>query len=258
MSGMRSPRARAGRLLAWPTGGAWGGERSTRSAAARAVFAGAHDEDNGEICEAARCGARGSTFTLASEVVALDGAQILSAWQSGGLIFVGSLSSAGPAWIRVFSGSAILSAITADGAHGAVFAGEQLSPIDFGGGTLPKPPTGENGPANAFIVKLAGSDGAHVFSRRTGVTLIGGLAANATRIARSTTWRTQFRYHELQVFDLAGNPVGGTPPEQALGLGEHGVAHAVALSSTGRAWWNIDSLWPYLPAWPYLLALNAP
>jgi hypothetical protein len=123
--------------------------------------------------------------------------------------------------------------------------------MNFGGSTLPTQ-TSENGPTNGFIVKLSQA-GAHVFSRRTGFTLVGGIAANDTRIVVSNTERTQFRYARFRAFDSSGAQVATTFDHS---LGENGVGNRVWISASGRVWWSLDTIWPLFPQWPYLIAMT--
>jgi len=153
-------------------------------------------------------------------------------------------------WTRAFTGDAAITAMTVEPGHAVIFGGELFTPIDFGGGTLPTR-RGENGPTNGFVVRLAAT-GEHVYSMRTELTLVGGIASTGARTVVSSTERTQFRYPHLVVLDPAGAPI---TPAFATGFGEHGVGGRVAISASGRIWWNVETLWPIFPSWPYLVAL---
>lgn len=195
-----------------------------------------------------------ATITHPADHLQLDGAQAVAVQGTSSHVTVSSYNPDGTrAWQRVFAGSAAPQALIIDGAHGVVFAGVLQTPISFGGATLPVPPTPETGPRNAYLAKLAGADGAHVFSQRTETTSIGGLAATANHLVLSTTLRTQFHYHQLQELDYAGHAVATVA--SSLGIGENGQARGIAVSPTGRGYWAVDMMWPYFPAWPYLFAI---
>jgi hypothetical protein len=138
-----------------------------------------------------------------------------------------------------------------DPGHDVVFGGELVTAIDFGGGALPLRRT-DNGPLDGFIVKLA-AGGAHQFSRKTGYTLVGGIASNGSRIAVSSTEQTQFHYVHYQLFDASGAAVAGAFD---TGLGDNGFGGRVVMGASGRAWWSLDTQWPLFPRWPYLVVLN--
>lgn len=184
--------------------------------------------------------------------VLLDGDQPIVAWSDGGTLRITRFQSTGAiAWARAFTGRADLTAMAVDPSHDLVFGGALVTAIDFGGGTLPILRT-DNGPLNGFVVKLS-ADGAHVFSRKTGYTLVGGIATNGPRIAVSSTEQTQFHYVRAQLFDAAGVPGA---PGFATGFGEEGFGGGVAMAASGRVWWNVDTQWPHFPRWPYLVVSN--
>jgi len=187
------------------------------------------------------------------EVVALDGDDVVAAWNQGDAVWVGRFSpSAGVRWLRSFPGRAGLSAIIVDPAHAVILAGELATPIDFGGGVL-TPMSNPDAAINGFVVKLA-AEGSHVFSTNTRTSWIGGVAASATRVVVSSTLWTQFPRPVLQWFDAAGTPVAR--PDLDVGyLGDLGKGDAVALAPSGRAWWNLRAQWPVFPEWPFLVAL---
>jgi len=133
-----------------------------------------------------------------------------------------------------------------------VFGGELFTPIDFGGGTLPTRRNPDGGALNGFVVKLSPA-GDHVFSRRTEYTLVGGIASNGPRIAVSSTERTQFRYERFQMFDASGTQLATSFD---TGFGDNGVGGRVAIGASGRVWWNLQTLWPLFPSWPYLVVLT--
>lgn len=192
-----------------------------------------------------------SRVTASGEAIALDGAEPIVAWNDAGTLRITRFTSTGATlWTRAFPGRASITAMAVTPGHAVVLGGELQTPIDFGGGTLPLR-SSENGPNNGFVVALTASGG-HAFSRRTGYTQVGGLAANATRIAVSSTERTQFLYHHLQILDLTGAELA---PTFALGFGEHGTGRRVALDAANRIWWNLETIWPRFNAWPYLVAI---
>jgi hypothetical protein len=73
--------------------------------------------------------------------------------------------SGGHLWSRRFghSGYDQVHALAADPAGNVYFAGNLDAPVDFGGGTL-----SPAGSADAYVVKLEASQGAHAFSRKWG------------------------------------------------------------------------------------------
>jgi hypothetical protein len=69
----------------------------------------------------------------------------------------------------------------------------------------------------------------------------------------SGTEQTQFHYVHLQSFDAAGAPAAS---RFGTGFGDNGFGGAVAMGTSGRVWWNLQTQWPYFPAWPYLVVLT--
>lgn len=197
-------------------------------------------------------GAFTSALSVSGDAVTLDGEDAIVAWSGAGTLRITRFAATGATvWTRSFAGQAGISAMAVDPDHDVVFGGELFTAIDFGGGPLGLRAT-DDGKLNAFVVKLSPA-GDHVFSRRTGYTHVGGIATNGPRIVVSGTEQTQFHEVHVQLFDAAGNPATG--PVVTTGLGEHGVGGAVAMASSGRVWWNLQTQWPYFPAWPYLLVL---
>jgi hypothetical protein len=161
-------------------------------------------------------------------------------------------------WTRAFAGQASITAMAVDASpgtsHDVLFGGELYTPMDFGGGTLPLMYTPDGfEQLNGYIVELSAA-GAHVFSRKTGDSLVGGIAANASQIVVSSTLRTQFTYEHLLRFDAAGMPVSG--PDFDTGLGENGLGDRVWIGASGRVWWDLETQWPLFPRWPYLVAVR--
>lgn len=206
------------------------------------------------LATALRLGATGqllSQFTASGEAIVLDGGEPIVAWNDAGTLRVTRFTATGATrWARAFTGRAEITAMAVTPDHTVVFGGELQTVIDFGGGPLPLR-SSENGPSNGFVAALTATGG-HAFSRRTGYTQVGGLAANATRIAVSSTERTQFLYHHLQILDLTGAELATS---FELGFGEHGEGHRVAIDGANRIWWNVETIWPRFNAWPYLVAI---
>jgi hypothetical protein len=191
---------------------------------------------------------------VSGEAVALDGDQPIVAWDDSGTLRITRFAGTGATvWTRAFVGSAGITAMAVDPSHHVLFGGELYNAMDFGGGTLPKQTTPDGEPLNGFLVKLSVT-GAHVFSRKTGYSLVGGIAANDAQIAVSGTERTQFVYLRFQRFDPSGAPIAS--PDFDTGFGENGVAGRVAIGASGRVWWNLETSWPLFPRWPYLVVLN--
>jgi hypothetical protein len=67
----------------------------------------------------------------------------------------------------------------------------------------------------------------------------------------SNTLRTQLRYQDLQVYDPSGARIA-----TALnpGFGQNGIGGRIALSTSGRVWWDLQTIWPIFPSWSYLVA----
>jgi hypothetical protein len=197
-------------------------------------------------------GAFASELSVSGDAATLDGDQPIVAWNDSGTLRITRFDASGAmVWTRGFAGQAGISAMTVDPDHNLVFGGELFTAMDFGGGTLPLRAT-DDGKLNAFFVKLSPA-GDHVASRRTGYTHVGGIAANGARIVVSGTEQTQFHYVHLQSFDAAGTPTSGT--RFTTGFGDNGFGGTVTMGSSGRVWWNLQTQWPYFPAWRYLVVL---
>jgi len=193
-----------------------------------------------------------SQQVVGGEAVAIDGDQPIVAWNDSGTLRITRFDATGAiVWARAFAGTAGITAMAVDPSHQVLFGGELFAAMDFGGGTLPLR-SSENGPFNGFVVKLSAT-GAHVFSRRTEYSLVGGIASNGPRIIVSSTERTQFTYLRFQAFDAAGTPVATSFD---TGFGENGVSGRVAIGASGRVWWNLQTQWPLFPKWPYLVSLT--
>jgi hypothetical protein len=196
-------------------------------------------------------GAFASQLSASGNAVTLDGDEPIVAWNNAGTLTITRFAATGATrFSRAFTGQATITAMAVDPDHDVLFGGELVTPIDFGGGTLPTR-SFENGPVNGFLVELS-STGDHVLSRRTEYSMVGGIASNGARIVVSSTERTQFRYEHLQSFDPAGAPVTG--PSLFPGLGDNGFGDRVAIGASGRVWWNLETQWPFFPRWPYLVA----
>jgi len=181
----------------------------------------------------------GGTFLSAmyasGNAVALDtDGRSAIAWQDGDTLRISTWDANGaPIWQRAFAGQASVGAITFDPGHGVLFGGFLWGPIDFGGGTIRGVPQGSENPTqDGYWVKL-GSDGGHVVSMATGYDTTHAIAATASRIVVSSTWRTQLFYPRYTIYDATGTIVGGGDGP----LGEHGHGGRVALAD-GRLWWN--------------------
>ncbi|TMQ22929.1 MAG: hypothetical protein E6J90_11675 [Deltaproteobacteria bacterium] len=193
-----------------------------------------------------------SELSVAGDAATLDGDQAIVAWNDSGALRITRYAATGATvWTRSFAGQANVTAMTVDPDHNLLFGGELFTAMDLGGGALPLRAT-DDGKLNAFFVKLS-PGGDHVFSRKTGYTQVGGIASNGPRIVVSGTEQTQFHYLHLQSFDAAGTPVD---TRATTGFGDHGFGGTVMMGSTGRVWWNLQTQWPYFPAWPYLVALD--
>jgi len=194
-----------------------------------------------------------SQQVVSGDSVAIDGAQPIVAWNDSGTLRITRFDATGAVvWARAFTGSAGITAMAVDPNHQVLFGGELFAAMDFGGGTLPLRSTPEGEHLNGFVVELSVS-GAHVFSRRTQYSLVGGIASNGSRIIVSSTERTQFTYLRLQMLDATG---ASMPTSFNTGFGEHGVSGRVAIGAAGRVWWNLQTQWPLFPKWPYLVVLT--
>lgn len=190
-------------------------------------------------------------YTAPGRAVAFDGDQAIVVASDGAALQVTRFSSGGTAlWTREFTGGADVSALTVDPQHNLVLGGFLSSDIDFGGGTL-HPVRTDHELFTGYIAKLS-STGAHVFSQQMD-SFISGIASSGDRIVVSTTRQTQFTFGRLHVLDAAGNPAASN---FATGFDPEGRGGRVAMTPSGRVWWNLDTQWPLFPRWPYLLALT--
>jgi hypothetical protein len=193
-------------------------------------------------------------LSIMGEYVTLDGDQPIVAWNEGGKLRIARFDATGKVvWARAFAGRAKITAMTVDSSHNVLFGGELETAMDFGGGMLPTFSHPNGGPVNGFIVELSRA-GAHVFSRKSGYAMVGGIAANGTRIVLSSTERTQLRYLRLSWFDAAGTPVAG--PGFDTGFGERGLGGRAWIGASGRVWWQLETQWPVMSIWPYLVVLT--
>jgi hypothetical protein len=197
-------------------------------------------------------GAFASQLAVSGHHVVLDGDQPIIAWNDSGTLRITRFQATGATvWARAFAGEAGITAMAVDPSHNLVFGGELFTAMDFGGGTLPLLRT-DDGPRNGFAVKLS-ADGEHVFSRKTGYTLVGGIATNGPHIAVSSTERTQFHYARYQLFGASGATVS---PRFDTGFGENGLGGRVVMAPSGRVWWNLETQWPLFPRWRYMVAIQ--
>jgi hypothetical protein len=199
-------------------------------------------------------GSLASQLSISGEAVTIDGDQPIVAWNDGATLRISRFTAGGTiVWSREFAGNATITAMTFDPSHDVLFGGALRSSIDFGGGTLPTRSNDDAGSINGFIVKLS-STGAHVFSTKTGYTEVGGIAANAARILVSSTEHTQNRFEHLQGFAPDGTPATvGRAFDTGLDL--HGFGRRVAIGPSGRVWWNLETVWPAIVSWPYLVVI---
>jgi hypothetical protein len=196
-------------------------------------------------------GAFASQLVASGSAVTLDGDQPIVAWNDSGTLRITRFETTGATiWSRAFTGNAIITAMAADPDHDVLFGGQLGTAMDFGGGLLPTRGS-ENGTVNGFFVELS-STGDHVVSQRTETSDVGGIASNGSRIAVSSTERTQFHYPHLALHD-SGPPAGGG---FSTGFGEHGFGGRVWVGPSGRVWWNHDTQWPFFPRWPYLVVVT--
>jgi hypothetical protein len=201
-------------------------------------------------------GAAAAQLNASGHALTIDGDQPIVAWNDGSTLRITRFDATGTVvWDRAFTGNAQITAMTFDPGHAVLFGGELLTAIDFGGGTLPLRSNDDAGRINGFVVKLSAA-GAHVFSRKTGYSEVGGIAASDARVLVSSTEHTQFRYEHLQSFAPDGTPGGG--PVFSTGLGEQGFGRRVTQAASGRVWWNLETRFPTslaATAWPYLVAI---
>lgn len=193
-----------------------------------------------------------SPRVTSGDALTIDGDQPVVAWNDGATLRLTRYDATGAVvWARAFTGNAQITAMAAAPGHALVFGGALQSSIDFGGGTLRTMSNDNAGPIDGFVVELSATGG-HVFSRKTGYSEVGGIAAGSALILVSSTEHTQFRFEHLQSFAPDGTPASG--PAFTTGLGLHGFGRGVTLGAH-RIWWGVDTQFPVLPAWPYLVAI---
>ncbi|HEY0483099.1 MAG TPA: hypothetical protein VGD37_36510 [Kofleriaceae bacterium] len=185
--------------------------------------------------------------------VAFDDDQIIVGSSDGTTTRIRRYDATGQVvWTREFAGNAHITAIAADADHDIVFGGDLLTSIDFGGGVIVAGHPAENPPNNGFVVELS-STGAHIFSQRTGDSLVEGIAAGGGRIAVSSTFVSQITREHLLEYRTDGTSIS---TGLSTGLGELGRGDRVWMGPTGRVWWNLDTQWPRFPRWPYLIVVQ--
>jgi hypothetical protein len=190
---------------------------------------------------------------ITGRVAAFDGANTIVASNVNSVIRIARYDAGGsPSVVRDFTGAVTLTAIAVDAAHNIVFGGALSTNVDFGGGVLVAGHPQENPETNAFVVELSGT-GAHIFSTKTGGSVIQGIATGGQRIAVSDTLLTQFSRERLFEFRTDGTPIS---TGLFTGLGEFGRGGRVFMGPTGRVWWNLDTYWPRFNAFPYLLTVK--
>jgi len=191
-------------------------------------------------------------LVTSGEALTIDGDQPVVAWNDGATLRLTRFDATGAVvWARAFTGNARITAMASGPGHAVLFGGELQTSIDFGGGTLHTMSNDNAGPVDGFVVELSAT-GAHVFSRTTGFSEVGGIAAGSALILVSSTEHTQFRFEHLQSFAPDGTPVSG--PAFTIGLGLNGFGRGVTLGAH-RIWWSVDTQFPSLLAWPYLVAI---
>jgi hypothetical protein len=198
-----------------------------------------------------------SQLAVSGEAVVIDGGQPIVAWNDSGTLRITRYTASGATvWARAFAGTAAITAMAVDPSHQVLFGGELYTAMDFGGGTLPLRSNPDGEQMNGFVVKLS-TTGAHVFSRRTEYSWVGGIASNGPRVVVSGTEQTQFHYRHFQVFDAAGAPVATTfDPGLQTFSEDHGYGGRVAIAASGRVWWNLETQWPLFPSWKYFVSLT--
>ncbi|HET9626937.1 MAG TPA: hypothetical protein VFP84_36510 [Kofleriaceae bacterium] len=204
------------------------------------------------VASVSSTGAVGAALALAGDSLRFDGDQPI-VWANTGttLGITKYTATGGVVWADAFPGSASIESMAVDPAHNVVFGGELLAPTDFGGGVL-QTHTTENGPVNAFVVRLSAA-GAFGFAAQLGTREVRGVAANASAILVSHTSQASPRFPRLTVLDAAGSALSTT---FGAGLGDFGQGLRVAVNSTGRAWWNVQSDFPVRTPFPFLVVLT--
>lgn len=201
-------------------------------------------------------GAGATTYDIHGGTLAFDGDEAYVMWSETGRVRVARYSSTGATlWNKSFLGTATLQAITVDPAHRVVFGGELTTSIDFGGGALPLQSNPDH-TINGFVVELD-STGAHVFSRKTGGSWVGGLASDGAQVIVSGTLWQQYPYPQLFALTSAGANAALPSHSLALTAGyPNGRGGRVALGPTGRIWWNMTHQWMLTPQFPFLVAIG--
>jgi hypothetical protein len=200
-----------------------------------------------------RDGAFLSQFTVPGARIAFDGEQAVVARTDNSAVEITRYALDGSLVATTrFPGRATVTALVIAPDHAVVFGGDFLEEIDFGGGPLVFEEH-DTGPNNGYVVKLT-PGGAHVFSRRTDFTFVAGIAVNAERVAVSSTFITQFVLHRLSVYDASGAAI---QLPYRLPINENWRGLGVAMSDTGRIWWNFVADWPFVSQvpTPFLFAI---
>jgi hypothetical protein len=161
-------------------------------------------------------------------------------------------------WSRAFSGNAEITSIAVDPTGAVVFGGRLYGSIDFGGGPLYYSPYGPEGGSNAYVAKLSAT-GAYVFAVGTGDSHVKSVATNGSRIEATGDYETQFYYLRRHTFDANGNEIAsvGVPGLAVANAEDWGFGDAVAMSPSGRVWWNLRMSWPtHFTTWPFMVVTS--
>lgn len=197
-------------------------------------------------------GALVGQLSVPGTAVGFDGDQPLVASSEPGTVRITRYNLDGSVvWTRTFSGRAAITHIMSDPNHAVLFGGELIDSIDFGGGALPLGSTPE-GSVNGFFVLLSEA-GDHLMSSPVGMSDVNGLATNGQNIAVSGVYRTQLQHLMIKQFGSDTRPFSTGLGVGGLNSEELGVGGRVFVGPTGRVWWNLQSNFPVLGGFPYLL-----
>jgi hypothetical protein len=136
---------------------------------------------------------------------------------------------------------------------GIVFAGTYSGTVNFGGEDFSWESAAA--PNDAYLVKLALTDGSHVYSRSIGLEQLTGFDINARdEVVVAGVQIVYPIFFHFGQFDAAGNSVR-SDLDYDIGMGQVGWSKDISLGESGRIYWNLEPE-ARSTAMPYFLALG--